>query len=358
MRLIAIVSASVLLIGCSPSALSPTTDSDSNSQAVAGGSDLRCATSPPPTDLLEITVVTNSGPHASPYISWAEEMMCFEENGVAVTLVEAGAPSDRIAALVSGSADIIWLPNDPLIAGVANGKIDMVLVAPHVGYTAERLAEAKATTTYDGTLILDGVTLAAPGKNITDLGELEGAKIGRQSAISNIGVDFALEAAGVNLDSIQWVDVEQSERLNGLLRGDLDAAVLAGVNALKAIRGGADFLFYYQAWDRKPGIHNFWVATPEGVSDNPEAIKRFRQAMWDVYTLLADADRKREFLEFMVEVLEGEPEDVEALALPDFFIRAPIPEDIEEHMTGMFERGDIDELLTLRETSLFMLTDG
>jgi hypothetical protein len=123
------------------------------------------------------------------------------------------------------------------------------------------------------------------------------------------------------------------------------------------MRAGAEFLFYYQAWDRQPGIDNYWVASPGSVQENAEGIIRFRQAMWDTYSLLDDAERQGEFTKFMVDILEGEPEDAAALQLPDFFPRLATREDIDEHMMVMFERGDIDGLVDLRETSLFLMSD-
>lgn len=302
---------------------------------------------------LSLTVVTNSGPQAAPYILWAEARNCFEENGLDVTLVETGAPSDRLAALVSGSAGVAWLPVDPLLAAVINGGIDLTVVSPHYGYSAERIALARSAREFSGTLILDGVALSAPGTRLEDLTELEGGKFGRQSAISNVGVDLALLEAGADLETIQWVDVEQSERLNALLRGDLDAAVLSGINALKALRGGAEFLFYYQAWDRDGGIDNYWVSTSNGAKAEREQLQRFRQAMWDAYRLLQQPGPGRDFLRFMIDVLEGEPEDADALSLPEFFLRPVALGDLQAHMDVMFARGDIDRTVELRETSLF-----
>lgn len=302
---------------------------------------------------LSLTVVTNSGPQAAPYIRWAEEMDCFEENGLDITLVETGAPSDRLAALVSGSAGVAWLPVDPLLAAVVNGGIDLTVVAPHYGYSVERINLARSAREFRGTLVLDGVALSAPGSNLGDLAGLEGRKFGRQSAISNIGVNLALVEAGVDLETIQWVDVEQSERLNALLRGDLDAAVLSGINALKALRGGAEFLFYYQAWDRDGGIDNYWVSTSEGAENEREQLQRFRQSMWDAYRLLEQPSGERDFSRFVIDVLEGEPEDADALSLPDFFLRPVALSDLEAHMNTMFSRGDIDRIVNLSETSLF-----
>jgi ABC-type nitrate/sulfonate/bicarbonate transport system substrate-binding protein len=208
MKIPALLLVTALLVGCSSTAVEPAAINDSSGDVADGDGVSECATNPTPEDVLEVTVVTNSGPHAAPYIMWADQIGCFEENGLTVTLVQAGAPSDRLAALVSGSADIIWLPTDPLLAATVNGDIDMVLVAPHVGFSEERLTEAKAAREFSGSLLLDGILLAAPGSALESLANLEGATIGRQSAVSNIGVNLALEEAGVDLDSIQWVDIE------------------------------------------------------------------------------------------------------------------------------------------------------
>jgi ABC-type nitrate/sulfonate/bicarbonate transport system substrate-binding protein len=352
-KLLAPIVASVLVVGCAQSTLpdEPAIDTSVTSVEV----ETRCATNPVDEVVGELTVVTNSGPQAAPYILWADEMACFEENGVSVTLVQAGAPSDRIANLMSGAADVAWLPNDPLLAGVVNAGIDMVVVAPHVGSSSERINEARSAREFDGSLLLDGVALAAPGRDFSDWKELEGKKFGRQSSISNIGAEIALQEAGVNVENVQWVDIEQAERLNSLLRGDLDAVVLSGPNALKALRGGATFLFYYQAWDRSGGVDNYWVTTPAAVEAKKELLLKFRQGMWDAYRLLGDPAMERQYFQYSMDVLEGEPEDAQALRLPDFFLRPADIDELESHMEIMFTRGDVDRVIDLSETSLFVL---
>ena len=301
----------------------------------------------------EVTVVTNSGPHAAPYVLWADRMGCFEAHGIEVDLVQAGAPSDRIAALVSQDADVVWLPSEPLLAGVINAGLDMVIVAQHAGFSKEMLDEAKRTETFNGSLILDGAVLAAPASEMRTRQDLDGARIGRQSAVSNIGVEIALADAQVDLDTVEWVDLEQSERLNGLLRGDLDVAALSGIYALKAIRGGAHFLFYYQAWEREPGAQNFWVTSSEVAANKESELMRFRDAMWDSYRLLGSDETEREFWQFTVELLEGDSQDAEAISLPDFAVQPVSVEELELHMSMMLERGAIDNLVDLRDTSLF-----
>jgi ABC-type nitrate/sulfonate/bicarbonate transport system substrate-binding protein len=350
-RVIALLSSVLIVAGCAQGEGAPAVP-EANETEVLSTQEPRCAENIFEGEPLSLTVVTNSGPHSAPYIQWAEEMGCFAENGVEVTLVQAGAPSDRIAALLAGSGDVIWLPLDPLLAGVINGGIDMTVIAPHIGYSAERLQLAREAREFSGQLILDGVVVSAPGVSVTSLKDLEGKKFGRQSAISNIGVALAFEEAGVDPEAMQWVDVEQSERLNALLRGDVAAAVFSGVNALKAMREGGEFLFYYQAWDRQPGIDNFWVSTPQGAQTKKEEMLRFRQAMWDVYRLLGGAENELEFFEFVTDLLGGEPEDVAAQALPDFYPREVTIDDFENHMAIMFARGDIDATISIEETSL------
>lgn len=306
-------------------------------------------------EVLSVTVVTNSGPHAGPYVLWADENQCFGSHGVEVSLIEMGAPSDRIASLLGGSADIIWLPSDPLLAGVANGGIDFTIVAPHTGYSAERVEEAKQAETFDGVLLMDSIALAAPGYSVSALTDFEGKKFGRQSAVSNVGVEVAFGEAGVDLNTVQWVDIEQTERLNALLRGDLDGAVLAGINAVQALQAGAQFLFYYPAWDRGPGVHNFWVTTQEISLEKTEALQRFRSAMWETYRLLQQEENHGSFHQLVVEKFGGSADDVELLSLPDFFPRPAEPGDIDERMRSVFERGTIDTLLDLSATTLFTL---
>lgn len=311
-----------------------------------------CGNERPGDSVAEVAVATNSGPQAAPFVLWAESVGCFDSYNLEVTLKQMGAPADRTAALLGKSADIAWLTVDPIVAGTANASLDYVLVSPHTGYSEERLELARAADTFEPPLIVEGVVLSRPGLSLDTFSELEGKSIGRQSAITNVGVDNFLLERGVNLDTIRFVDVEQVERLEGLLRGDLDAAALSGVYATRAIREGAGFLFYYPAWERIGGPADYWVTTPELVERNSIGIDRFREAMWKVYELLSEPAYREEFISFLVAEYGGSEEDTPMVSLRDFYPRPVEVSDLEPYFELLYRQGTIDMEVDLDSTTL------
>jgi ABC-type nitrate/sulfonate/bicarbonate transport system substrate-binding protein len=105
-----------------------------------------------------------------------------------------------------------------------------------------------------------------------DENQLEGLKIsGGAPGDRNITVgEKSLEAMGVDPESMEWVSIEGSsdDRLNALLAGQIDVAVLQPRHLIPLDKAGGEMI--YQEFVDAP--QEVWVVTEDFISENEDAV--------------------------------------------------------------------------------------
>lgn len=140
----------------------------------------------------------------------AQEQGFFEEAGVSVEFVDASAPAQNIARLLSGEIDVTGSGIAPVLSAVASG------VPIKVIFNSETIGEPRAV----GLLVLAD----SPYQSI---GDLVGEAVGVMGTQGNGGilVKRALAAEGLDPDAIELVNMPVNTHLDNLRNGNVAAVV-------------------------------------------------------------------------------------------------------------------------------------
>jgi ABC-type nitrate/sulfonate/bicarbonate transport system substrate-binding protein len=290
-----------------------------------------------------------------PYVEWGIKERCFEKYGIRIESVSGTSQSARIAGLVGGSLDVVSQTPQVVLQAIANGDFDPLFVSAHYGYSAEAIEAARQATAFEGKLLIENVLIGAPGSSVKSWGDLNGAKIGVLNTNgSQVFGLYELSKMGLfNIATVEFIQLDPREILNGLLRGELDAGGLTGALALEALSAGGTVVGYPVAYFAEPGPFIVWVAGQDISEEKKELLKRFRSALWEIYELLKSPDYREDLLDLMQLKFELEPETRQATVLPDLLSQPVTIENLEAIIPKMLEFGQLDKDITL-SPSMFL----
>jgi ABC-type nitrate/sulfonate/bicarbonate transport system substrate-binding protein len=163
---------------------------------------------------------------------------------------EVVATDEYLAGLVGGSVWVAQGESDAIWAALAEGSVPMKMIG------VEKDTEAWFLGVREG----------------VDADNLEGLRIsGGPVGDRNITVgEHILNEMGVDPESMEWVPVEggSDERLQALLAGQLDAAVLQPRHLIPLDEGGGEMIF--QEYRDSP--QEMWIVTAETMENNRDAV--------------------------------------------------------------------------------------
>lgn len=305
-------------------------------------------------DLGTLVVGHSTGTYTQPYVEWGIEQGCFAKYGITIENVAGQSQAARVAGLVGGSMDIVAQVPRFIVQSISNGEFDPLIISSHYEITAEDLAAARLASQFVGEFLIDNSLIVAPNSEIRSYADLEGARVATSSVseATAVGLRRIADAEGIDPDAFTFVELDQQESLNALLRGDVDAASLSPALALNAMKEGGRFLGYPAAQAFLPGSQVVWVTTPVLYADNPGAHKAFRAAMWEIYGLLEEPANEESLRSLIVDRY-GVPEDVSAaIPFPDYTPRQVTLEELQVWVPELLARGDIDREVMLDESIL------
>lgn len=222
----------------------------------------------------EVTVATIPIMAMAPFFH-ALDSGIFEEEGLDVTHAIGSGGAELIPRLLSGEIDIFWTALEPFIVARSEG-VELDLVAPGHYYEA-----------ING----EGIGLYALSDagidSIADLGDTTIA-INTLNTFGHIFTQAALEAEGVDLDSIRWVEIPFPQMAPALERGEVDAmwtpepfASLAAntIGSVPVLASDAPepIMADLPAFRDAPG--GAWGATAAFAEENPNTVAAFYRAI-------------------------------------------------------------------------------
>ena len=307
------------------------------------------------TDFDTLVIGQSTGVMSEPYIDWGLKERCFEKYGLEIESVAGSSQAARTAGLVGGSLDIASQHVRFITQTMANGEFNPLFISAHYGVSPENMNLARNATTFKGKLLFESALVAGPESGISDLRGLNGTKIGmiNVTSMDSKGLSILSDEGDLDFDSLNLVQLDEQEILNGLLRGDLDAGVLSGSLAMEAINSGGTLIGYPGAFFAEPGVLMLWVANADANDPKVEVLSRFQQALWEIYSHLEDSDYQEDLLDLMEEKYQLEPATRAAIRLPDLMARQVTSEDFEGWIPKMIEFGDIDSNLEFTD-SMFL----
>jgi len=195
-------------------------------------------------------------------VLYAEKAGLFRKHGIDADIVAMGSGSAIYAAVIGGSADFgagsLW----PAFEAYAHG-IPLRIVAPASIYTSAHP---------DAFLL---VRKDSPIKTATDL---NGKIVGGDSpdGVSVVAVRAWLDQHGADGKSIRALELKQTEQVEALDLGRIDAVILKAPYLTIALDSGKFRVLGtpYDAFGAR-SLLSCWVATADFVAKNPDVVKGF-----------------------------------------------------------------------------------
>lgn len=195
----------------------------------------------------------------------AERQGYFEEQGLDVQIVDGGTAAQQVAQLVSGEVDIAATGGVSTIAAVAQGMPIKAILG---------------TQNANPSVVTSGLLVTADSP-IQGYGDLAGKTIGLQGLkeTTHLGSMLALEDAGVDTDSVEFVQLPLPGLNDALAKGQVDAAYNIGSFYPTGIGMGFRTVGS-PANDFLEGGPNAWyVSSDDFIAENQEAVEKFIEAM-------------------------------------------------------------------------------
>ncbi len=198
---------------------------------------------------------------------FAKKHGIFEKNGLAVTLTEFTNGSNAIAAGQSGAVDImVAIPGIAMVAK-QNG-LDLVAVL-------------QIETAHDGPPDTGSLQVLAtsPLKTLKDLAGKKVA-VASLSSQNTISTQTVLQAAGVDIKTVRFVEMPFPAMINALKAGHVDAVSLIDPFSTEVQSSGVGRVLAWTYVDAIPGQPtSVWWAKTNFTQRNPDTVERFNKSI-------------------------------------------------------------------------------
>jgi NitT/TauT family transport system substrate-binding protein len=269
----------------------------------------------------------------------AIESGIFRQEGLEVEPVTAASGADCVAKLASGEVQVAFSSWTPFFVAKAKQAADIKLVAD-------------ATSAAPGY----AVVVTMPNSPITTIKDLAGKRIAitARLTISHLLVQAQLKAAGVDLDSVQWIELPFPQMAQRLAENQIDAAFLVEPFLRQAMKQvGAKELFDTLAGPTAGLPLTGYGATASYVNGNRETIEKFQRALKKA-TDEARADRSK-VDPLLEKIAKVDKETAQQTTLIDF-VSTLDPARIQRVVDLMVEFKALDKRLDVAEMTVRPVT--
>ncbi|ACM31331.1 ABC transporter substrate-binding protein [Agrobacterium rhizogenes] len=197
----------------------------------------------------------------------ADQQGYFKEKGLKVEVMVGGAPSQNIAQLQAGQADIIM-----------SGSFDLVAAA------AQGLPVYAVLNTQDQGEVATTGLMTPPGSSIKTLADLKGKRIGMPGIQSTQGLMIyrALEKVGMTKKDVALVSLPFDAMIESAEKGNVDAIAPIGLFfSLAQSKGFGELKEVYQEIQGTPAV--IFASSRDWVGKNKETLTAFNEAMQKAY---------------------------------------------------------------------------
>ncbi|MGY1637692.1 ABC transporter substrate-binding protein [Geodermatophilus sp. SYSU D00742] len=253
----------------------------------------------------------------------ADEAGLFEEQDLDVTLEQTSGGAQAIPSLIAGEYDITY------------GNYTSALLAAQQGLPVRIIAGNDVGAE-------DHAIMVAPDSSFQQPADLAGARIAVNNLqnIGTVAVNAILEDAGVDISTIQFLELPYPDMAAALDAGDVDAIWQVEPFQASALAGGARVLFPLFSGPVEDMPVAGWLTTEQYAQENPEVVEAFRAAM---AASMEDLQGKREELVRLVPTYSQVPaETVQQVQLPEWDAEVD-REQLQKMSDLMLEYGIISE---------------
>ncbi|SFK52151.1 ABC transporter substrate-binding protein [Geodermatophilus ruber] len=253
----------------------------------------------------------------------ADETGLFEQEGLDVELAQTAGGAQAIPSLIAGEYDITYGNYTSALLAAQQGLPIRVIAGNDVGAD-------------------DHAIMVAPDAPYQSPADLAGARIAVNNLqnIGTVAVNAVLEDAGVDLSTIEFVELPLPDMAAALDAGDVDAIWQVEPFQASALAGGARVLFPLFSGPAEDMPVAGWLTTEQYAQENPEAVEAFRRAM-AASTEQLQGDRER-LVELVPTYSQVPAEVVEQVALPEWNAEVDSAQ-LQKVSDLMFEYGIISD---------------
>lgn len=203
-----------------------------------------------------------------------QEQGFFEEEGLKLETSVVANPPAGLAAAQGGQVDVAYAPSIPLLNALSSG-VPLKVIAPADGFVAGA-ADAEDPAAVDDTGLF-----ASAASGITSVADLKGATIAipARKAQLEVVISDALDRAGVDPASVEWVVLDFTSAVAALQSGTVDAAGLVSPFTAEADAAGAVYLDSPSVGFFEEGAVGLWTAGESTITAKADAIAAFQRAV-------------------------------------------------------------------------------
>ncbi|MGY1821742.1 ABC transporter substrate-binding protein [Geodermatophilus sp. SYSU D00079] len=253
----------------------------------------------------------------------AQETGAFADAGLDVTLDQTSGGAQAIPSLVAGEYDITYGNYTSALLAAQQGLPIRVVAGNDVGADDHAIMVA-ADSPYRSAADLAGARIAV--NNLQNIG--------------TVAINAVLEDAGVDLSTIQFVELPLPDMAPALDAGDVDAIWQVEPFQASALAAGHRVLFPLFSGPVEDMPVAGWLTTEQYAQENPEVIEAFRQAMTASMDELTD-NRER-LVELVPSYTQVPAETVQQVALPAWDAQVDVAQ-LQKMSDLMLEYGIISE---------------
>jgi NitT/TauT family transport system substrate-binding protein len=253
----------------------------------------------------------------------------FEEEGLDVELEMGQGGAALVPAVVSGQQQFAFSNNVSLLLARAQGlPLTIVAAASSAGEDPAPIDEALV------------VPKGSPVDSVSDLAG-KSLAVNTLNNIVEVANRVTIEAAGLDSDSVDFVEVPFPDMPAALANGNVDAAHVAEPFLTEAVNAGATIIAHPYR-EVKPDIHvSSWFTTEEFANQNPEVIDKFLRALEESRKYAAA--HEDEVRQFIPEFLGIDPKVAEKIALGNWPAGLPTEESLNAWREAAQDSGVIKQ---------------
>lgn len=220
----------------------------------------------------------------------AQETGLFEDEGLNVELMQTSGGAQALPSLMAGEYDITFLNYTSAILGAHQGMSLRIIAGNDIG------------TSDHGIMVNEDSPLKEPA-------DLEGKTIAVNNLqnIGTVAANAVLDGAGVDLSSVDYVELPLPDMQAALDRGDVDAIWQVEPFLASSQAAGDRILFELFSGPADDMPVAGWLTTQQFAEENPEAVAAFQRAL---EASVEDLQGNRERLVELVPTYTDVPADV------------------------------------------------
>lgn len=258
----------------------------------------------------------------------------FEDHGLDVDILPGGAPLQNIAMGVSGEADIVTGSWGTAVTSIAQG-VPLQVISGN-GYTSPDFATS-------------GVLVRADS-DIQDVADLAGATVGIQglNTGSEVPLFFAAEAAGIEPDSFERVELASTAMGTALEEGTVDA-VLASAPFFNQLAAAGNRIISEPSLEFLPYAPvTVWTVTEDWLSNNADIAEAFNLAMAEAAEFYMDPTNADAVLAITARVSQVDQASLSAESLIPISVTIDV-EAAQKQRDGFVDFGIVESAPTVDE---------